>query len=370
MNQHDVIIIGAGLSGLYAALLLEKAGIDYVILEGRDRTGGRILSLTDPAAPLEVDVGPAWVWPDLQLTLAALIQQLDIAVFAQNEQGHMLYEQAQHSAPQRHHGYASSPASMRLAGGMHTLTQRLAAQLPPEKIVTSQPVSRVVYLDGGVQVYCERSDGSSTSFNAAHILLALPPGLAADLTFSPPLPGALRRQWSSTATWMAPHAKYVAVYPTPFWQQQGLSGEARSSIGPMVEIHDASAPISSQGALFGFIGIPAKARWTTSETNLKKLCRAQLVRLFGEAAANPVAEYVKDWACDRFTAREADLMLAPAHALPACFAASGPWQSLLTGSGSEWSHQFPGYLAGAIDAAATAVERYLRLSGRKSTLAV
>jgi monoamine oxidase len=42
--KGSVIIIGAGVSGLYAGTLLEKAGVDYVILEARKRTGGRVLS--------------------------------------------------------------------------------------------------------------------------------------------------------------------------------------------------------------------------------------------------------------------------------------------------------------------------------------
>jgi len=35
-------IIGAGISGFYSALLLQSVGIDYEILEGSDRAGGRI----------------------------------------------------------------------------------------------------------------------------------------------------------------------------------------------------------------------------------------------------------------------------------------------------------------------------------------
>ncbi|MGI1283673.1 NAD(P)-binding protein, partial [Enterobacter kobei] len=34
--KQSAVIIGAGISGLYAATLLEKAGVDYVILEARE----------------------------------------------------------------------------------------------------------------------------------------------------------------------------------------------------------------------------------------------------------------------------------------------------------------------------------------------
>ena len=43
-NRTDVVVIGAGLSGLAAALLLEEAGLKVQVLEGRDRIGGRVLS--------------------------------------------------------------------------------------------------------------------------------------------------------------------------------------------------------------------------------------------------------------------------------------------------------------------------------------
>ena len=46
-NKTDVLVIGAGLSGLNAALLLEEQGFKVQVIEGRDRIGGRLLSLRD-----------------------------------------------------------------------------------------------------------------------------------------------------------------------------------------------------------------------------------------------------------------------------------------------------------------------------------
>lgn len=48
----DVIVVGAGLSGLNAALTLEDAGLRVRVLEGRDRVGGKVLTFTDvPGLP-------------------------------------------------------------------------------------------------------------------------------------------------------------------------------------------------------------------------------------------------------------------------------------------------------------------------------
>ncbi|WP_318442990.1 hypothetical protein [Photobacterium leiognathi] len=44
-----------------------------------------------------------------------------------------------------------------------------------------------------------------------------------------------------------------------------------------------------------------------------------------------------------------------------------PWQHQLTGIASEWAVEFPGYLAGAIEAAELGVSRYLALKALAST---
>ncbi|XQF94039.1 hypothetical protein ACOBV9_22045 (plasmid) [Pseudoalteromonas espejiana] len=74
------------------------------------------------------------------------------------------------------------------------------------------------------------------------------------------------------------------MYDTPFWRKQTPSGSARSSVGPMAEIHDASNP-EGQAALFGFnIGIPADDRKRISNEDLITHCRAQLIRFSAQAA--------------------------------------------------------------------------------------
>ena len=112
-------------------------------------------------------------------------------------------------------------------------------------------------------------------------------------------------------------------------------------------------------ALFGFIGLPFNARQAMGDNALREQCRAQLTRLYGPEAAYPHADFIKDWAADPFTATARDLSLQMGHSLPPAWANVGPWEHAVTGIASEWSTAFPGYLAGAIDAAAEGVQRIL-----------
>jgi monoamine oxidase len=368
VQSTRIAMVGAGLSGLYAAHLLERRGFhDYVLLEARDEPGGRIASVTgsgQPAAGMAAsaealdrfDLGPTWFWPDYQRELGRLIQDLGMQVFEQFETGDMMVEPSPDEAPARIRGYTSSPASIRMIGGMSALVNALRRTLDPARIIAGHRVRLARIEQRQVVLESETANGVAT-WQAEHVLLALPPRLAeASIAFDPALPHALAQQWKETATWMAPHAKYIAIYDTPFWRDQGLSGDARSARGPMAEIHDASMPGGS-AALFGFIGVPARVRQTVSDDVLRTHCRAQLVRLFGAQAATPRADVIKDWAQDPYTATAADMDGAGTHAgAPDAAPDSGPWCGRLMGVASEWSPQFPGYVAGAIEAALLAVQ--------------
>jgi len=364
MQTTRVAIVGGGLAGLYAAHVLTQRGIhDFVTLEARGVWGGRIVS-QPPAAggsPSDrFDLGPTWFWPGYQLQLDRVIDSLGLQRFVQHEEGDMVVEHTPNAAPVRMRGYASAPPSMRLVGGMGALIDALRQGPAPGQLRLNQSVQHIRCDGHHVELDTEDAQRHPNTYRVEHVLLAVPPRLAlALIDFSPSLPDPLARAWRDTATWMAPHAKYVALYSEPFWRALGLSGEARSAHGPMSEIHDASMPGGS-AALFGFLGVPARVRRSVADDALRAHCRAQLARLFGKQAAVPTADFFKDWAADPWTATQADQDGLGHHGIaPAASATAGLWQGRLIGIASEWSPQFPGYVAGAVEAAALGVNTLL-----------
>lgn len=364
MPDARIAIVGAGLAGLYAAHLLEQQDVrDHVLLEARDVPGGRIASPSGPTAASvgfdmgHFDLGPSWFWPGFQQQLGRLVQELELDCFPQFETGDMLMERSPGEPPRRMQGLANAPPSMRLMGGMRTLTNALRHRLTMTPIVTGLAVRRLRATATHIELDCEVAGDRGVTWRVEQVLLAIPPRLAThQLEFAPGLPPTLARQWRDTPTWMAPHAKYLAVYDMPFWREEGLSGEARSALGPLGEIHDASMP-GGGAALFGFFGVPAQARARVSDAELRRHCRVQLARLFGPKAEAPGADLIKDWAQDPYTATIADQVAGGDHVLPPAITPdAGPWASRLIGIASEWSPRFPGYLAGAIEAAGLGVE--------------
>jgi monoamine oxidase len=83
--EASVAVVGAGLSGLSAARTLAASNVDVVILEARDRVGGRILTDTTPGGVL-VDHGAQWVGPT-QLRVLAMAEEFGLETFPTYDSG-------------------------------------------------------------------------------------------------------------------------------------------------------------------------------------------------------------------------------------------------------------------------------------------
>ncbi|HEV7183295.1 MAG TPA: NAD(P)/FAD-dependent oxidoreductase [Leifsonia sp.] len=86
--ERDVVIVGAGASGLTAATELRKAGLSVAVLEARDRVGGRLWTNDIDGATLEI--GGQWVSPD-QDALIETLDELGLETYERYREGRNIY---------------------------------------------------------------------------------------------------------------------------------------------------------------------------------------------------------------------------------------------------------------------------------------
>lgn len=93
-EEADVVIIGAGLAGLTAARDIIKSGLSCIILEARDRVGGKTWSQQLSDGRGTVDLGAAWINDVNQTQVYALAKQYNAELIEQNTTGNCAIQDA------------------------------------------------------------------------------------------------------------------------------------------------------------------------------------------------------------------------------------------------------------------------------------
>ena len=386
--DRDVVIIGAGPSGLTAAYELRKAGKSVAVLEARDRVGGRTWSEDMDGATIEI--GGQWISPD-QTGLYSLIEELGIETFERYKEGasvyisepgqrttytgedfpggestaaemnrliaemHRLTAEVDPDAPWEHpraaeldmisfHHWlrtlsgdeaACNNVGLFIAGGMltkpaHTfsalqallmsssagsftnlvdedfiLDRRIVgtmqgvsiavAEILGQDVFLNNPVLKLDWSEEGVTAY-----GTDVTVNAKKVIVAVPPNLYSRISYNPPLPR--RQHVTHQHQSMGLVLKVHAVYGTPFWREDGLSGTCFGPESIVQEIYDNTYLGESTGTLVGFISdTQADAMFELPEDERKAVILAGIADFLGPKALDTKVFYLSDFGSEEWT---------------------------------------------------------------------
>ncbi|WP_443061920.1 flavin monoamine oxidase family protein [Streptomyces sp. NBC_00490] len=444
-READVVVIGAGLAGLTAARDLVAAGKSVIVLEARDRVGGRVVNL--PLANGGVTEGGGEFIGPTQDRIKALADSLGVGTFATYNTGkNLLYKDGKKtayatdgllgsvppidaaglanaaivqatlddlakqipvdapwtaakadewdrqtfetwlranavipsakflfdvactsifSAEPRELSFlfvlfyiaaagnetnvgtlerltetANGAQELRFVGGSQLVPIKLAATLG-DRVVLNAPV-RTIAKSGAK--YVVTADG--TTVTAKKVVVAVPPPIAARITYDPLLP-ASRDQLTQRLP-MASVGKAIAIYDTPFWRADGLNGQVVSDTGIISSTFDNSPPDASYGALMGFIEADEARKYDgASEAEVKAAVLKDYTTYFGAKAASPTSFVLQRWNNETYT-RGGPVSIAA----PGVLTQYGPSLRTPVGgihwAGTETSVHWMGFMDGAV----------------------
>jgi len=337
----DVIIIGAGLTGLTLARLLVDNGQNVLVLEARDRVGGRIHTHTTSDGA-EVEMGATWFFPHFN-NLHKSMKSMNLGLMEQYMKGYTLQEGSAGSTPRKFYEGGSSDM-FRIKGGTSNLVTTLYNKIGHDKVELSQIVKEIKKIDGGVEVVTKDS-----CFTAKRLVTTIPPQLLAHtVQFNPPLPNEVKQVISNTHTWMGGSMKGAITYAKPFWKEAGNSGALYSYAGPFVQMYDQT---STDGKRFALVGFMDEKISSLPYEERKKKVTDQLVRVFGNEAREPIDYKDTYWADEEFTMpKNAGRLSAHKNNGHQVYRTPHLGGTVYI-AGTETSNQAGGYMEGAINSA-------------------
>ena len=395
----DAVVIGAGFSGLVAATALREAGCSVVVLEARDRVGGRVESRVDGMGR-RFDSGGQFVADEMH-EIQALVRAsggrlernqakgeattVPAAWHDDWDVGEALYESLRDLGDVPEHRWfhewltalsASDGAKAAIRSTtngqmcldhtllglahaadqlqrtpplgeelqysvdhtMHSVAEHLAAGLD---VRLGQPVRTVHVGDMGVEVRTP-----DLSVRARHVVVAIPPSVVGRITFTPPLPAAVVD--AAAAFRPADVTKILLRYERPFWVDAGCNGTVRFCEPAGLYVADAS--VGDAHALVVFVGGPLAATWRAlGEDQRLVTALRHTASALGSAALTPIDVQVRDWPPDEWGGGgycQFVTGLGASTQIPLLLdGAPG-----ITFAATEYASVFPGYVEGAVHA--------------------
>ncbi|MEL7003047.1 MAG: FAD-dependent oxidoreductase, partial [Bacteroidota bacterium] len=213
---EPVVIVGAGLSGLTSAYVLWQHNIPSLILEARDRIGGRIF--TERSDSFHTEMGATWLGPQ-HTVLISLLEQLEVTKFVQSYDGKSIVDYGPSHPPYFFSSNPGDPPTYRIVNGSATLIDHLLKVSSP-KLSLGSEVKSIKYLGDTVLIITDEDQ-----FEAEFLVNTIPPKLTRrSISFEPELNDDVLKKMEETHTWMSNSIKFSVRYKEPFWRSQGLSG--------------------------------------------------------------------------------------------------------------------------------------------------
>jgi monoamine oxidase len=228
----------------------------------------------------------------------------------------------------------------RFTGGAYTIALRVARQLG-KRVVLNAPVRRIEQTASGVTVVCDQFPAT-----AERVIVAIPPTLAGRIDYQPILP-SLRDQLTQRMP-QGTLMKFDAIYPTPFWRANGLTGQAVSENGPIKVTFDTTPPDGEPGILMGFIG-GHDARVWQNRTAQERLDAAlqNLANYFGSEALSAIDVVEYNWSTEEWSRGCPVAVLGPGTLIDFGEALREP-VGRIHWAGTETSTYWNGYMDGAV----------------------
>ena len=337
--KSDIVIIGGGLTGLTLAYHLRKRNKKVIILEARERLGGRILSIkNDDEAPLEM--GATWIHGHHQATLG-LIAELGLSVFEQAFGEYAIYDVSPQLSPQIVNFPSSGHPSFRIEDGSSQLIDRLASNIDSRDIYLGQNITTINQIEGAI--FC-LSD--THTFESKLVVSTLPPHLfVKKIEVSPTLPSSLTSVTHNTGTWMGESIRIALSYRERFWKKDDLEGTIFSKGGPIFEMYDHSNGDESRYGLMGFMnGI----YHMDTKAVRRDLVIKQLEKYYGSVVNDFISYEELVWKNEVYTSTRMSRFMEPRNNFGHEIYQKTFLDGMLIFAGTETSKQEAGFMEGAV----------------------